>query len=81
MTDGTPPKLSRQERREQKRRLHEAQKKAKGVEMTTDRRRRIAEVQDRMDIEKAAKKADKGKQQKADKKTDKVRRRRERRRR
>lgn len=75
-----PPKLSRRERREQKRRQHEAQKKAKAIDKANDRRARMDEKKNQKDFEKAAKKADKGKQEKANKKTDKIRRRRERRR-
>jgi hypothetical protein len=69
------PKPSRKQQREQKRRLHEAQKKARAIGKANDRRARAGEKKDQRDMDKAAKKADKGKQQKADKKTDKVRRR------
>ncbi|HEX6583716.1 MAG TPA: hypothetical protein VF056_08925 [Thermoleophilaceae bacterium] len=73
------PKPSRKQRREEKRRLHEAQKKARAIDKGNDRRARAGDKKDRKDMDKAAKKADKGKQDKADKKTDKVRRRREKR--
>ncbi len=94
MTDGTPhdeahagteppaeqsPKPSRKQRRDQKRRLHEAQKKAKGIERTNDRRGRIADMRDRKDLSKADKKTEKGMHEKADKKAEKVKRRREKR--
>lgn len=69
------PKPSRKQRREQQRRLHEAQKKARAIDKTNDRRARRADRKDQKDMDKAAKKAEKDKQDKADKKTDKVRRR------
>lgn len=69
------PKPSHQQRREQKRRLHEAQKKARTIDKANDRRAKRADRKDQRDMDKAAKKADKDKQDKADKKTDKVRRR------
>jgi hypothetical protein len=71
------PKPSRKQRREQKRRLHEAQKKARAIDKDNDRRARAGDKKDRKDMDKASKKADKGKQGKADKKTGKVRRRRQ----
>ena len=69
------PEPSRKQRREHKRRLHEAQKKARAIDKANDRRARSGERKDQRDMDKAAKKAEKDKQDKADKKTDKVRRR------
>jgi hypothetical protein len=72
------PNPFRKERRGQKRRLHEAQKKARAVEKANDKRYKAAnrsEKKDAKDMDMAGKKANKGKQDKADKKTAKVRRR------
>jgi hypothetical protein len=63
----------------EKRRLHEAQKKAKAIEKANDKRFKAAnraEKKNEMDMSKANKKADKGKQAKAGQKTAKVERRR-----
>ena len=77
------PEPSRQERREEKRRVHEAQKKAKAIEKANDRRVRMANLDEKkadMHMDKAQKKTEKGKTDKAQKKVDKADRRRNRRR-
>lgn len=82
MTDDTPPgrpgeaptQLSRRERRTEKRRLHEAQKKARAVDKANDKRYKGANRQEkkaRKTQDQAQKKTDKGKTDKADKKVDK----------
>lgn len=71
---GEAAKLSLKERREQKRRLGEAQKKARAIDKANDKR----DKKDQKSMEKENKKAEKGKQDKADKKANKRKKRRRR---
>ncbi len=81
-TDG--PRETRNERRKEKRRLHEAHRKARAVEKENDRKVTSANGDDRKTNkykDQAQKKTEKGKTDKAQKKVDKASRRRSRRRR
>ena len=75
---------SRAERRAEKRRLHEAQKKAKTIDKANDKRFKAAnrdEKKAQKNTDMAQKKTEKGKTDKAQKKVDKAARRRSRNRR
>jgi hypothetical protein len=72
--DDDAPTMSRTARREEKRRLHEAHKKARDIDKANDKKEKKARKYD----DRAQKKTEKGKTDKAQKKTDKAARRRNR---
>ena len=74
MSEPSATNPSRKERREERRRLHEAQKKAKAIEKANDKKIKRAYAQEMwsgINMDKAQKKTNKGKTDKAQKKVDK----------